>query len=59
MEDRVQAIPGEVVISPDPLALAKHVTRRAWPYAAALVVVLAVLGIVFRHSLSWGDYDRV
>jgi hypothetical protein len=55
MDDRAQAGPGEIVVSPDSLTLTKRVTRRAWPYAAALVVVLAVLGIVFHHSLSWGD----
>jgi hypothetical protein len=55
MTVRVQAIPGEVVVSPDPLARAKHVARKTWPYAAGVVVVLVVLGIVFRHSLSWGD----
>lgn len=55
MSDRVAAPPGEPVTSPDPLALAKRVARKAWPYATGLVVVLAVLGIVFRSSLSWGD----
>ena len=29
--------------------------RRLWPYGAAVAVVLAVLGAVFRHQLSWGD----
>jgi hypothetical protein len=56
MKDPAPAIPGEAVIAPDPLVLAKHVTRKAWPYAGALVVVLAVLGVVFRRSLSWGDF---
>jgi hypothetical protein len=51
-----EAIPGEVVVSPDPLARAKRVSRKGRPYAAALVVVLAVVGSVFRHYLSWGDF---
>jgi hypothetical protein len=49
------AHPGEVAPSSDPLALATRVARKAWPYATGLVVILAVLGIVFRHSVSWGD----
>jgi hypothetical protein len=55
MKDRSEVQPGEVAASSDPLALAKRVAWRSWPYAAGLVVILAVLGIVFRHSLSWGD----
>ena len=58
MSDRVQAQApsGEVVTSSDPLALAKRVGRQCWRYATGLVVVLAVLGSVFRHSLRWGDF---
>jgi hypothetical protein len=41
--------------SPDPLALAKRVAWKFWPYAAALVAVLVMLGILFRRSVSWGD----
>lgn len=55
MKDRSEVQPGEVVASSDPLALAKRMAWRSWPYAAGLVVILVVLGIVFRHSLSWGD----
>jgi hypothetical protein len=44
---QAEAVPGEAVRSPDPLALASRVGR--------LVAVLVVLGIVFRHSLGWGD----
>jgi protein-S-isoprenylcysteine O-methyltransferase Ste14 len=44
------------VVSPDPLARARRVSRKGWPYATALVVVLAVVGSVFRHHLSWGDF---
>jgi hypothetical protein len=51
----IQAHPGEVVVSPDPLALAKRAVGEVWRYALALVVILAVLGGVFRQSLSWGD----
>lgn len=40
---------------PDPLREARAITRRTWGYGAALAVVLAVLGAVFRHQLSWGD----
>lgn len=29
--------------------------RRAVPCACVLAVVLAVLGLVFRNSISWGD----
>jgi hypothetical protein len=40
---------------PDPLARAKVIARRLWPYGAAVTAVLVVLGAVFRHQLSWGD----
>jgi hypothetical protein len=49
-------LPKSSAISPDPLALAKKVAGRTWPYAAGLVVVLAVVGAVFRHQLNWGDF---
>jgi len=55
-EVKVEAIPGEVVVSPDPLARAKRVARKGWPYAAALVVLLAAAGGLFRHDLDWGDF---
>lgn len=55
-QGKSEAPPGEVVISPDPPALAKKFAGRAWPYAAGLVVILAVIGAVFRHQLSWGDF---
>lgn len=42
--------------SPDPLLLAKRVARQWWPYAAGLTVVIAILGIVFRHSLDLDDF---
>jgi hypothetical protein len=56
MDDRAEAHPGEVVVSPDPLALAKRIGRRALPYTVALVGVLVIVGIVFRHQLNWGDF---
>jgi hypothetical protein len=40
---------------PDPVARARVITRRLWPYGATVLVVLVVLGAVFRHHLSWGD----
>ena len=42
-------------MSPDPLAIARQAARKAWPYAIALVVILVVLGGLFRHSINWGD----
>ena len=56
MDVRAESHPGEVVVTADPLALVKRVVRSSWPYMAALVVILVVLGIVFRHQLSWGDF---
>jgi hypothetical protein len=55
MKDRSEVHPREVASPSDPLALATRVARRAWPYATVLVVSLVVLGIVFRHSFTWGD----
>jgi hypothetical protein len=55
MSTDAKAIPGEVVVSPDPLTLAKRAVRGAWLYAGLLLGALGVLGGVFRHSLSWGD----
>jgi hypothetical protein len=55
-ELKLQAPPSDVVASPDPLARAKFVVRTVWPYVAAVVVVLAAIGSVFRHQLQWGDF---
>ena len=55
MTDQAEANSGETVTSPNPLAVTRRIARTASWYAIGLVVVLAVLGIVFRHSLSWGD----
>jgi hypothetical protein len=38
-----------------PLALVRTAVREAWPYALFLLVVLALVGGVFRHHLAWGD----
>jgi hypothetical protein len=43
------------VVSPNPLALAKRTVRKAWCWAVAPAVILVVLGVIFRHSLNWGD----
>lgn len=56
MEDRAEAHPVEVVISRDPLALAKRLGRGALPYTAVVVAALVLLGIIFRHQLNWGDF---
>jgi len=55
MIDRGKAIPGELVVSSGPLALTKRVAGKVKWYAVGLVAILVALGIVFRHSLSWGD----
>jgi len=56
MDVHAEAHPGEVVITPDPLALVKRIAQRSWRYAVALVTALVILGIVFRHQLNWGDF---
>jgi len=55
MNLHAQAHPGEATTSPDPLALAKRVGKKSWPYATGLIGIIVALGIVFRHSQSWGD----
>jgi len=56
MSDDGEAVPGEVLTSRGPVAWVRGAVRRIWvPAAAALVLVLVALGIIFRHSLSWGD----
>jgi hypothetical protein len=39
----------------DPLVLVRQAARRAWPWLAGVVVVLAGLGGVFGARASWGD----
>lgn len=47
--------PGEPATPRDPLALVRWIARMArWP-ALGLVLLLIVLGIVFRRSEQWGD----
>jgi hypothetical protein len=55
MSDQLESSPKTVTVSPDPLALAKRVAQHAWLHATGLVVVIVIIGIVFRHSLKWGD----
>lgn len=47
--------PSEVVESRDPLSLTKRIIQNSWQYVGFPAIVLIVLGILFRHSLSWGD----
>jgi hypothetical protein len=55
MRDDAEAAPE--VVSPDPVAAVGAVVRRPWVWGSAvvLVAVLAAAGVLFRHSLSWGD----
>jgi hypothetical protein len=39
----------------DPLDVLARIMRRWWPWAAGLFLVLAALGALLRHHLSWGD----
>jgi hypothetical protein len=55
MTDPIEGNSDEVVQFPDPLTLVRRTIRGSRLYAAGLVIVLVVLGVVFRHSLSWGD----
>ena len=55
MSDNPESGPDEVSASSGPVAWVRGAVRRIWVPAAVLVVVLVALGIVFRHSLSWGD----
>jgi hypothetical protein len=47
--------PREPAPPPSPLTRATQTARKAAPPAASLAVILIVLGIVFRHSVHWGD----
>jgi hypothetical protein len=55
MSEDANALPDEVSASSHPVAWARGAARKIWLPAALLVVVLVALGIVCRHSLSWGD----
>jgi hypothetical protein len=56
MSIQSEAPPGEVVTSPDPGARVRAMlTRRVQGAIYAVLVLLVLFGILFRHQLHWGD----
>lgn len=50
-----KALPGEAVITPDPMARAKKAAQNASFPTLAVLFIVGLLCVIYRQRLSWGD----
>jgi hypothetical protein len=55
MPPEATTAPAGVRTAPDPLALARTALRTSWPYAAGVLALLILAGVLFGGRAGWGD----